>query len=355
MPAEASVESSAPPGPAADDEPAWVEEEVEALRKWAESQACGFPPLLAKVRKGFDEAVATAREACRSHREFVRLQGGDSGGMEMRRAFSGDLGRRVRLAAAAATDGLFAEVCLLPGACRDERARAILTAERLSELESKRVLVVDWALKPKEVLAARKEAEALDAAGKLAPHLGHNIGATPVHRGDRITWVKGSGEGPLADVVRLLQGLAAELEAGTDFGELHVPPEAMLACYPGSGTHYTRHVDSVGEDPRCVTCIFYLQTLAYRSEVDGGELRVTPPGESSQKVEAKGGRLVIFDSRTVEHEVLPARSSRMAVTLWLRRRPPTAPSVAAAMAGAGVEGAGDGAAGAAPPTEGARS
>lgn len=320
---------------AADAEPAWVPEEVAAVWKWAESQACGFPPLLAKVQKGFDAAALAAREACRKHREFVRLQGGDDSGAAIRKAFAGDLGGRVRSAVAAATDSMFADVCLLPTACRDERAHALLTAERLAELKSKRVVVVDWALKPKEVLAARKEAEALDAAGKLQPHAGHNTGASPVHRSDRIAWVRGSGEGALAEVVRLLQGVASELEASSDFGELHVPPEAMLACYPGNGARYTSHTDSVGEDPRRVTCIFYLQTLAYRSEVDGGELRVVPPGANAQKVEPKGGRLVIFDSRTVEHEVLPARSPRMAITLWLRRRPPAEPG-AAAVAGRAV-------------------
>uniref|UniRef100_A0A7S4PUM9 Fe2OG dioxygenase domain-containing protein n=1 Tax=Alexandrium monilatum TaxID=311494 RepID=A0A7S4PUM9_9DINO len=332
MSSEGAAGSSAALGgdeaPAAD-EPAWVQEEVEVLWKWAESQACGFPPLLAGVRKGFEASAEAARRACRSHREFVRSQGGDACSLQLRKAFASNLGVRVRAAVAAATDSMFAEVCLLPEACPDERASTILTAERLSELRSKRVVVVDWALRPREVLAARREAEAMDAASKLAPHAGHNAGTSPVHRGDRIAWVKGSGDGALASVVRLLQGLACELEVSTDFGELHVPPEAMLACYPGGGAHYTLHRDSVGEDPRRVTCIFYLQTLAYRSEVDGGELRLLPPGMPAQKVEPTGGRLVVFDSRVVEHEVLPARSPRMALTLWLRRRPLAEPDTVA--------------------------
>jgi hypothetical protein len=32
----------------------------------------------------------------------------------------------------------------------------------------------------------------------------------------------------------------------------------MVACYPGSGTHYVKHVDNPNDDGRCVTAIYYL-------------------------------------------------------------------------------------------------
>ncbi|TWW78650.1 Egl nine -like protein 3 [Takifugu flavidus] len=40
--------------------------------------------------------------------------------------------------------------------------------------------------------------------------------------------------------------------------DVHVISPAMVACYPGNGTGYVRHVDNPNGDGRCVTCIYYL-------------------------------------------------------------------------------------------------
>lgn len=34
--------------------------------------------------------------------------------------------------------------------------------------------------------------------------------------------------------------------------------QAMVACYPGNGSYYRRHVDNPSGDGRVVTCILYL-------------------------------------------------------------------------------------------------
>ena len=102
-----------------------------------------------------------------------------------------------------------------------------------------------------------------------------------------------------------------------------------LACYPGGGAHYVRHLDNAGLNSRLLTCITYLNE-AWRAD-DGGALRIHHADGSHTDVEPFFDRCVLFwsDART-PHEVLPCHAERWAVTVWCAsRRPalPRAPSV----------------------------
>ncbi|GCB77679.1 hypothetical protein scyTo_0016728, partial [Scyliorhinus torazame] len=95
------------------------------------------------------------------------------------------------------------------------------------------------------------------------------------------------------------------------------PFQAMVACYPGDGTGYVRHVDNPTGDGRCVTCIYYLNKN-WDAKVDGGILRIFPEGKSYVvDVEPMFDRLLLFWSdRRNPHEVQPAYSVRYAITVW---------------------------------------
>lgn len=93
--------------------------------------------------------------------------------------------------------------------------------------------------------------------------------------------------------------------------------KAMVACYPGNGTGYVRHVDNPNGDGRCVTCIYYLNK-DWDAKVSGGILRIFPEGKAQfADIEPKFDRLLFFWSdRRNPHEVQPAYATRYAITVW---------------------------------------
>ena len=69
------------------------------------------------------------------------------------------------------------------------------------------------------------------------------------------------------------------------------------------------------------TCICYLNEEDWDVERDGGALRAYYPPTSPKAgthvdVTPKAGRVLLFDSCTVEHEVRPTYATRSALTLW---------------------------------------
>ncbi|XDV32693.1 hypothetical protein PO909_003442 [Leuciscus waleckii] len=91
----------------------------------------------------------------------------------------------------------------------------------------------------------------------------------------------------------------------------------MVACYPGNGTGYVRHVDNPNGDGRCITCIYYLNK-DWDVKVHGGVLQIYPEGRNVvANIEPLFDRLLIFWSdRRNPHEVKPAFATRYAITVW---------------------------------------
>jgi SM-20-related protein len=167
---------------------------------------------------------------------------------------------------------------------------------------------------------------ALAEAGRLRPAglgrgAGHRIDET--YRSDAIAWVTADDVPP--GLVSLWEAFAAlrdalNREAYLALGRM----EVQVARYPGGGAAYGRHRDAFAEPAgghpnRRVTAIYYPNPVW--APDDGGALRIHAAG-GPVDVAPRLDRLLVFLSERVEHEVLPTRSERWAVTAWLRARTP---------------------------------
>uniref|UniRef100_UPI00358E2C39 egl nine homolog 1 isoform X2 n=1 Tax=Myxine glutinosa TaxID=7769 RepID=UPI00358E2C39 len=140
-----------------------------------------------------------------------------------------------------------------------------------------------------------------------------------VVRGDKITWVEGreAGCGAIAVLLARIDELILHCHGRLGRYLINGRTKGMVACYPGNGTGYVRHVDNPNGDGRCVTCIYYLNKN-WNTKAKGGLLRIFPEGKSQYAdVEPKFDRLLFFWSdRRNPHEVQPAYDARYAITIW---------------------------------------
>ena len=131
-------------------------------------------------------------------------------------------------------------------------------------------------------------------------------------RRDEILWLPDSPDSPAqadlhARLSLLKDELNRELFAGLKSFEAH------FAIYP-AGAFYARHVDRFkADDSRVLSCVLYLNPDW--SADDGGALRL----HGLSDIVPAPGRLVVFFSDEIEHEVLPARRDRFSVACWLKR------------------------------------
>ena len=101
--------------------------------------------------------------------------------------------------------------------------------------------------------------------------------------------------------------------------------ELQYLRYPGDGGFYGKHHDHSPFDDqnivqRSISILLYLNDRQWDADSDGGVLRAYPKGQPAVEVVPKGGTLVLFDSKMVEHEVLPTNSERFAVVGWFHAK-----------------------------------
>lgn len=94
--------------------------------------------------------------------------------------------------------------------------------------------------------------------------------------------------------------------------------EFHYALYP-VGTFYKKHLDTFqNDDSRKLSVVCYLNDENWQPEF-GGEL-VIYKEETELKIYPVKGRVVIFESQFLEHEVLPVKRERLSITGWLKTR-----------------------------------
>ncbi|KAM8859263.1 egl nine homolog 1 isoform 3-T3 [Spinachia spinachia] len=124
------------------------------------------------------------------------------------------------------------------------------------------ICVVDNFLGAKNGLGILDNVQALQKTGKFTDGqlVSQKSDSTKDIRGDKITWIEGREAG--CEKIRILMSRMDDLirHCNGKLGNYKINgrTKAMVACYPGKGTGYVRHVDNPNGDGRCVTCIYYL-------------------------------------------------------------------------------------------------
>lgn len=136
-------------------------------------------------------------------------------------------------------------------------------------------------------------------------------------RRDKISWLQGVTP-PQAALFRFLESIRAGLNERLFLGLKRF--ETHYATYH-AGDFYKRHLDSFqGRASRVVSLVLYLND-GWQPE-DGGALQVYNRDSSHEVcgvVMPEAGRLAIFMSEEVPHEVMPAYRTRYSIACWFRQ------------------------------------
>lgn len=134
-------------------------------------------------------------------------------------------------------------------------------------------------------------------------------------RGDQICWLSEEALLPAEmTYFHKIQALIAYFNRTCYLGLLDA--ELHYAEYP-VGTFYKRHLDRFKTDSRRKLSVICYLNQSWQAD-EGGQLVLFPTENQIENILPIGGRLVCFESDTLEHEVLPALRPRRSITGWLR-------------------------------------
>ncbi len=141
-------------------------------------------------------------------------------------------------------------------------------------------------------------------------------------RGDFILWLNEAEAGlPEKTYFNKINQLVDYLNRTCFMGILH--KEFHYAVYP-KGTFYKRHLDTFQNDGRRkLSVVCYLNDESWKKE-NGGELTIYTEANGIEKpidLFPFPGRVVIFESQELEHEVQQVKNDkRLSITGWLKTR-----------------------------------
>ncbi|WP_179337409.1 2OG-Fe(II) oxygenase [Winogradskyella ludwigii] len=199
-------------------------------------------------------------------------------------------------------------------------AENLLYERIISDISLQKYSIVDDFFSEDEVIALRhslllKHDE--DAFKKSAIGNRTNELVKKAVRGDIILWIDeraiNSAEELFFNKINDLKDyLNRTCFLGINLKEFH------YAIYP-KDTYYKRHLDTFqNDDRRKLSFVCYLNSEDWKPE-NGGELVLYLDGED-QIVYPFPGKVVIFESQELEHEVKPVNTQRLSITGWLKTR-----------------------------------
>jgi SM-20-related protein len=190
----------------------------------------------------------------------------------------------------------------------------------ISDIASKQFSITDQFFSLEEVDFLRQsllQRHAEDGFKKAA--IGNRLNETIVKsiRGDLIFWIDETKANTSENIFfDKINSLVSYLNKTCFLGILH--KEFHYAIYP-EGTFYKKHIDTFqNDDRRKLSFVCYLNEAGWLPE-NGGELVLYLDNEE-KTIYPLPGRVVIFESQIIEHEVKPVKTERLSITGWLKTR-----------------------------------
>lgn len=190
----------------------------------------------------------------------------------------------------------------------------------IADISTKKYSIIDDFFTPEEVLALRtsllnKHEE--DVFKKSAIGNKTNEIIKKAIRGDIILWIDESNINTaealfFKKINDLKDYLNSTCFLGINQKEFH------YAIYP-KNTYYKRHLDTfMNDDRRRLSFVCYLNSEDWKPE-NGGEL-VLYLDDEEKVIYPFPGKVVLFESQELEHEVKPVNTPRLSITGWLKTR-----------------------------------